>query len=382
MRILHTADWHVGRSIRGRSRAPEHRAVLQELLDACERESCDLVIVSGDLFENSVPSPEAEEIVYATLLGFVERQARVALIAGNHDNPLRLRAVAPLLKRAGAILSGTHLARPGDGGLVQVETRAGETARIALFPFLPKTQLFRSSDLMKAGAADLTQTYRQAYAQMVSVFTPHFAAETVNLATAHVMVDQAERAGGERDVHSIFDYSVPASIFNSPRLQYVALGHVHKCQPVPAGCPAWYPGSPLQLEFGDPDLEKHFLLIEVEAGLPAEVRQLAHKAGRRLRRVQGKLATLEQAGELYADDYLQVVLEEAPRPGLARLVREALPNAIDIRIAETAPGELEVNPMPEGPPEKLFEEFLREKGRLDDKLLTLFRELLEEVHET
>ena len=382
MRILHTADWHVGRSIRGRSRAPEHRAVLQELLDACERESCDLVIVSGDLFENSVPSPEAEEIVYATLLGFVERQARVALIAGNHDNPLRLRAVAPLLKRAGAILSSTHLARPDDGGLVEVKSRTGETARIALLPFLPKTQLIRSSDLMAAGAADLTQTYRQAYAQMVSLFTPHFSAQTVNLATAHVMVDQAERAGGERDVHSIFDYSVPASIFNSPRLQYVALGHVHKCQPVPAGCPAWYPGSPLQLEFGDPDMEKHFLLIEVEAGLPAEVRQLAHKAGRRLRRVQGKLATLEQAGELYADDYLQVILEEPPRPGLARLVREALPNAIDIRIAETAPGELEVNPMPEGPPEKLFEEFLREKGRLDNKLLTLFRELLEEVHET
>ena len=382
MRILHTSDWHVGRSIRGRSRASEHRAVHQELLDTCEKESCDLVIVSGDLFENSVPSPEAEEIVYATLLGFVERQARVVLIAGNHDNPRRLRAVAPLLKRAGAILSGTHLMQPDEGGMVEVETRAGETARIALFPFLPKTQLIRSSDLMEKGASDFTQTYRQAYSNLVSLFTPHFAADTINLATAHVMVDQAQRGGGERDVHSIFDYSVPASIFDSPRLQYVALGHVHKCQPVPAGCPAWYPGSPLQLEFGDPDLEKHFLLIEVEAGLPAEVRQLAHKAGRRLRRVQGKLATLETTRDLYSDDYLQVILEESHRPGLARMAREALPNAIDIRIAETTPSELEVNPLPEGPPEKLFEEFLREKGRLDKKLLVLFRELLEEVYET
>jgi exonuclease SbcD len=381
MKILHTADWHVGRSIRGRNRSAEQRAVLQELLDCCAREACDVVLVCGDLFENSVPSPEAEEIVYATLLGFAERGARVVLIAGNHDNPLRLSAVAPLLERAGSMLSGTHVQRPEQGGLVEITTRSGETARLALFPFVPKSQLIRSADLMAGQASNLTQTYRQVYAQMVALFVPHFAAGTVNLALAHVMIDQAERAGGERDVHSIFDYSVPASIFNAPRLQYVALGHVHKCQPVPSGCPAWYPGSPLQLEFGDPDLDKHYLLIDVEPGLPAEVRRGVHQAGRRLRRVQGKLETIEAGRELYGDDYLQVILEEAPRPGLGRLAREALPNAIDIRIVDPSPGSLDVTPLPEGPPEKLFEEFLRERGRLDDKLLALFRQLLEQLHE-
>lgn len=381
MRILHTADWHVGRSIRGQSRLDEHRDVLQELVAICRQKECDLVIISGDLFEHSVPSPEAEELVYATLLDFSEGGRPVLLIPGNHDNPRRLQAVAPLLERAGSILAVTHLCKPEEGGCLAVETRTGEPARVAMWPFLPKRQLIRSAEMMEQGA-DFTQTYRQAYSQLVNLFNDHFPSDCVNLAVAHVMVDRAERVGGERDVHSIFDYSIPASLFNLPRLQYVALGHVHKCQPVPAGCPGWYSGSTLQLEFGDPEPAKHCLIVDVEAGLPAEVRQLRLSSGRRLRRIQGKLDRLEASRDLYQDDYLQVILEDDPRPGLAREAREILPNAIDVRIVEAKAGAQDIDPLPEGPPEKLFEEFLREKGRHDELLIALFKQILEQVYET
>jgi exonuclease SbcD len=96
MRILHTADWHVGKTIRGLSRADEHRAVLDEIVGLATERSVDLVIVAGDLFDTASPTPEAEQIVYQALLGLRASGAQVVVIAGNHDNPNRLLAVAPL----------------------------------------------------------------------------------------------------------------------------------------------------------------------------------------------------------------------------------------------------------------------------------------------
>ena len=98
MKLLHTSDWHVGKAIRGASRADEHRDVLAEIAAVAEAESVDLVVVAGDLFDTSTPSPESEEIVYRALLALSRTGTTVAVIAGNHDNARRLRAVAPLLR--------------------------------------------------------------------------------------------------------------------------------------------------------------------------------------------------------------------------------------------------------------------------------------------
>ena len=95
MKILHTADWHVGKTLRGRSRAEEHEAVLDEIVALAQAEAVDLILVAGDQFDRAVPSPESEKIVYDALLRLAGTGARVVVIAGNHDNPRRLAAVRP-----------------------------------------------------------------------------------------------------------------------------------------------------------------------------------------------------------------------------------------------------------------------------------------------
>ena len=102
MKILHTADWHVGRTLRGRNRADEHRAVLDEIVAITRDAAVDLVLVAGDQFDRAVPTPESEEIVYDALLRLARTGAQVVVIAGNHDNPRRLTAVRPLLELANA----------------------------------------------------------------------------------------------------------------------------------------------------------------------------------------------------------------------------------------------------------------------------------------
>jgi exonuclease SbcD len=104
MKLLHTSDWHVGKSIRGASRAEEHTAVLAEIAGIAHREGVDLIVVAGDLFDSSTPAPESEEIVYRSLLALAKTGADVAVIAGNHDNARRLRAISPLLR-----LGNVHL---------------------------------------------------------------------------------------------------------------------------------------------------------------------------------------------------------------------------------------------------------------------------------
>ncbi|MET0577327.1 MAG: exonuclease subunit SbcD, partial [Ilumatobacteraceae bacterium] len=149
MKLLHTSDWHVGKAIRGVSRADEHRHVLAEVAAVAETESVDLVVVAGDLFDTSTPSPESEEIVYQALLALARTGATVAVIAGNHDNARRLRAVAPLL-RLGRVELVTEPTRPADGGVLDLVAGDGTAVQVAMLPFVSKRGIVRAADLMDA----------------------------------------------------------------------------------------------------------------------------------------------------------------------------------------------------------------------------------------
>ena len=109
MRILHTSDWHVGRTVRGRSRADEHRAVLDEIAGIAHEREVDLILVAGDQFDTGAPSAESEAIVYRALLDLAATGAHVVVLAGNHDNPRRWAAIRPLLE-----LGNVAPRRPGD----------------------------------------------------------------------------------------------------------------------------------------------------------------------------------------------------------------------------------------------------------------------------
>ena len=135
MRLLHTADWHVGRTIRGRSRADEHVAVLAEVAAVARAHEVDAVLVCGDIFDTAAPSPESEQIVYHALLDLASTGARVIVLAGNHDSDRRLQAVQPLLE-LGAVVTRPVFAEP-ETAVVEVPSRDGRQVMVvAPLPFL------------------------------------------------------------------------------------------------------------------------------------------------------------------------------------------------------------------------------------------------------
>lgn len=386
MKFLHTSDWHVGRTIRGRSRANEHRLVLAEIVDVAAREQVDLVIVAGDAFDTPAPSPEAEAIVYQTLLDLTDTGAEVVVLAGNHDNPRRWNAIHPLLAR-GHVHVAADVMAPDRGGVLDLDLRTGERVKIALIPFLNQRSIVKAAQLMERRADDHAQRYADRAGRIVRGLTQDFGPDTVNLVAAHLTVASGapELGGGERKAHTIFDYVVPPTVF-PPSVQYVALGHLHLPHRVPAACPVWYCGSPLALDFGEAErAHKSVLVVTAEPGLPAEVDDVALTQGKPLRTVRGTVEELRARADELEGAHLRVVLTEPERVGLADEVREQFPGAVDVRIArddDEDPSEdeqaWELDDFHRSPAD-LFAEYLDDQDATDPTLTGLFAELLEDV---
>ncbi|MEZ4651420.1 MAG: exonuclease SbcCD subunit D [Candidatus Eisenbacteria bacterium] len=378
MRILHTADWHVGRTIRGRDRADEHRAVLAEITSIAEERGADLVIVAGDLFDLAAPTAASERIVYEALLGLAKTGAEVVLIAGNHDSPQRLRAVKPLLESGCGVHVGATLSRPDAGGVRNLTLRTKERVSLGLLPFLSQRGIVKAVDLMERDAFEHAQSYTERVRTIVSLLADALEEDAVRILVGHLSVVGAAIGGGERSVHSGLDYMVPSTIF-PPTLHYTALGHFHRTQSIPAGCPVWYSGSPLSLDFGESEQEKSVLLIEATPSTPATIETVPLTAGRKLRTLRGALPALEAMVDDVGDDYLRVEVDEPYRPGLADEVRDLLPHAVDVRIKSAAaePSKADDLNLAQQSPEELFSEFLTERKKSNDDLRRVFKELLE-----
>ncbi|MGH9186659.1 MAG: exonuclease SbcCD subunit D [Acidimicrobiales bacterium] len=383
MRILHTADWHVGRQLRGRSRVDEHRAVLAEIAHAAGEHEVDLVLVVGDLFDTAAPTAESERIVYRALLDLAATGATVVVVAGNHDSFRRLDAVAPLLA-LGRVVTRPVFARPDDGGVVEIRSRDGRSnTLVACLPFLSQRYVVQADDLMAGDAADHNLAYGERIRRLVASLTAGFGADTVNLVAAHAMVTGGLLGGGERLAHTIFEYAVPAAAF-PPTANYVALGHLHRQQPIAGPCPIHYCGSPLQLDFGEGANDPGVLLVDAAPGRPARVTPLPLRAGRRLRTLAGTMSELaSQAGAAETgDDWLRVVVRERIRLGLVDCVRELFPHCVDILIEPPDAGGAQGAPAVTRAgrsPHDLFAAYLADQDIDDVRLLAGFDELLDDV---
>lgn len=380
MKLLHTGDWHVGKTLRGQSRADEHRAVLGEIAELAAAEAVDIVLVAGDLFDSASPSPEAEGIVYDTLLQLTEGGARVVVVAGNHDHPRRLQAVEPLLA-LGRVVVRPSVLPPRQGGVVEITSRSGELARVALLPWLSQRDVVKADQLMSEDGSGLTDLYRERANRIIAALASGFGPDSVNVLLGHLTVSGAQTGGGERTAQTIFDYWVDATAF-PPDAHYVALGHLHKPQKMPAGAPVHYCGSPLWLDFSDNDEHKVTLVVEAVPGAPAQVRPVPVGSGRRLRTLTGTLADLAPLCGTTGDDFLRVRVDEPARPGLSDEVREMFPNAVDVMVSpsETTTGSGERRTAPSGDPRALFVEYLTEKNAADERTIELFDRLLEETY--
>lgn len=397
MRIAHTSDWHAGRVFRQVPRLPEMEQILERFGDDLEHENVDLLLVSGDVFDTGAPSARAEGLVFSFFKRVGRAGIRTVVIAGNHDNAARMEAWGRLAELVNVTVVDRPRTRAG-GGLVEVQTRAGERALVAAVPFASPRLFVSALDMAMgtesssgervAGDTVARRSYADGLAGVVSHLAEGFAPDAVNLLMLHTHLVGAAFSGSERQVHLGSDWAaVPEAI--PGRAQYVALGHLHRSQRVEAApAPTFYSGSPLQLDFGEVGEEKSWRLVELRAGQPADVEQVPYRGGRRLVRITADLPALQaDAARLSADDALLWVRVPMllPEPELNARVRQLLPNAVRVEAvlggASPAPGE--DRPPPGASEREMFRAFYRSRkgGEPPEALLDAFNALLHSSQE-
>jgi DNA repair protein SbcD/Mre11 len=383
VKILHTADWHVGKILKNQPRFDEHQAVLAELVRLAGAEDVDMVIVAGDLFESSVPSPQAQSLVMGTLLRLAENGRQVIAFAGNHDNPELIDKVyRPVLGRLGVHVIGRPKS-PRNGGTVTVTTRNKEQATVAVLPFVSYRFAVRAAEAVLHDTAQHSLDYAGHVRRIVEALSEGFVPDAVNIVTAHATLLGGRRGGGEREVQTLLGYELPAQVFPASA-HYAALGHLHRYQEIDGPCPIAYSGSPLALDFGEEGNQAVALVVTATAGSRAHVRAVPVTGGRQLRTLRGTLDQVIAEGELAGEAYLRVVLTQQTSAGIGDLIRDKLPNVLDVQLAEEfrprrsaggAGSRLDRSPV------ELFNDFLKEQQVSDDRLSTMFAELLDEVAE-
>ncbi|HWN35552.1 MAG TPA: exonuclease SbcCD subunit D [Pseudonocardia sp.] len=383
MRFLHTSDWHVGKTLKGRSRLDEQRDVLREIVQIARAEQPDAVLIAGDLYDSAAPSAGAQRLVVDALMALARTGAEVLAIAGNHDHAATLDAYRALAGAAGITLLGA--VRPADrGGVVRFAARStGEPVTVAALPFLSQRYAVKAAELVGQTPAQNAGGYDQLVRDVLGTLTAEFADDSVNLVMAHLTVTGGAFGGGERAAQSIFEYHVPASIF-PPEAHYVALGHLHRRQALPAPCPVHYCGAPLAVDFGEQDNTSVVCLVEAAPGLPAKVTDIPITAGRRLRTLRGSVAELAALADQVGEDYLRVWVREPSRAGLRDEVLDLLPNALEVRIdpefaAPVSGSRPAAGPGVERTPGELFADFLATRSVADPRVEALFARLHDKV---
>lgn len=287
MKILHSSDWHLGKCLEGQSRLPEQEQFLEDFIRIVEENEIDVVMISGDIYDNGNPPAKAEQMFYDTLKRISKKGERlIVVIAGNHDSPERLTAARPLAMEHGIIMAGTpktivpegvygqhKVIRSGEG-FVEVEVH-GERAVILLIPFPSEKRLNEFLYDTMSEEEDKQQSYNERIKELFGQLEQEFREDTINLVISHIFASGVEETGSERSLTLGGSYLADSSCFPE-RAQYIALGHIHRMQTVPGtGKRARYSGSPIHFNRKEIPYEKKLLIIEVSAGESAEISEVS-----------------------------------------------------------------------------------------------------------
>ena len=289
MRILHTGDWHLGKNLEGASRMDEQELFLNDFVDIVEKNKVDLVIIAGDVYDNSNPPARAEKMFYDTLKKLSKNGERLILvIAGNHDNPERLVAAGPLAMEHGIIMSGTpktviqcgeygqHKVINSGEGFIEVEIN-NEKAVILTVSYPSEKRLNEVLYGEMDSDEDRVKTYGERIKSLFDSLEKNYRSDTINLVVSHLFAMGSEEGWSERSIQLGGSYIVNGSCFPK-EAQYIALGHVHKPQIVPGtNKKARYSGSPLHYNKKEINITKKCFIIDVKANEECVVNEIELK---------------------------------------------------------------------------------------------------------
>lgn len=278
MRILHTADWHLGRSLEGRSRLAEQAQFIDELVKIVEEEKVDAILMAGDAFDTVNPPAAAEQLFYDGLSRLSDKGKRpIIVIAGNHDNPDRLSAASPLAGN-----HAIHLIGYPSHEVLKVDVPHAQQQMIVAALAYPSEARLEQVLSETHDEVLLRNKYDERICELFSIMSKQFQPNTVNMAMSHIHVAGGSTSDSERPIEVGGAYTVAATSMPEAA-QYVALGHLHRPQNIKrASTLTRYSGSPLAYSFSEIGYAKSVTILEANPGQPVEMREIPLSSGKPL----------------------------------------------------------------------------------------------------
>lgn len=399
MKILHTADWHIGKKLHSYELSEDFDRFINWLCDCVQKEQVDVLLISGDCFDLANPSSAARNQYYESLVKLKKHVHQIVITGGNHDSPAVLNAPKELMKALNLEVIG-GLPDEIEEALVPLKNRDNKTeAVVAAIPFLRHPDLRKDGKLLKT-YEDRLEALRQGISSVFAAAAEKCQENYPNLpalAMGHLYAAGTELSDSERDIQIGNQAAVRASAFGD-YFDYVALGHIHKPQQVSAAQPVFYSGSPLPLSFSERQDDKRVLLIDTENGwapksIPIPSFRKLLKITGDLPKLENKLSALpENEGldnlievELREENYqvkrihdLEGLVSGFERPGYKIVKHRA---QFDNQLSGTGEIFEEQVSLEELKPQKVFEERLNQEEFSKDECQELeaaFLELLED----
>lgn len=302
MRILHTSDWHLGRSFHREGMLGHQAAYVDHLLEVVASERVDLVVVAGDVYDRALPHVDAVRLADDALARLAASRAKVVLTSGNHDSAQRLGFSSRLIDAAGVFIR-TDAATVGTPVLLDDEH--GQVA-VHGIPYLDPDAVREPWGLTaRSHEAALTEAMRRVRADLAG-------RRARSVVLAHAFVAGAEPSDSERDISVGGVSLVPTSVFDG--VDYTALGHLHGRHTLTES--VRYSGSPLAYSFSEATHVKGSWLVELGASGVVSAEFVEAPVPRPLARIRGTLADLlaDQRLEVHAGAWVQATLTDDVRP--------------------------------------------------------------------
>ncbi|MCT2593984.1 exonuclease SbcCD subunit D [Streptomyces sp. N2-109] len=304
MRILHTSDWHLGRSFHRVSLLDAQRVFLEHLVATAEEQRVDAVLVAGDIHDRAVPPLAAVELFDDALHRLAALGVPTVMISGNHDSARRLGVASGLIEKAGVHL---RTAPEGCGSPVVLSDAHGDVAVYGL-PYLEPA-------LVQPVLAAEQRSHIAVLEAAMGRVRADLAARpegTRSVVLAHAFVTGGEVSDSERDITVGGVAAVPAAVFDG--VDYAALGHLHGCQTITER--VRYSGSPLAYSFSETRQRKSMWLVDLDARGTVQAERLDCPVPRPLARIRGTLEELLEApeNERHTDSWVEATLTDPHRP--------------------------------------------------------------------
>ncbi|MEM9547593.1 MAG: exonuclease subunit SbcD [Bacteroidota bacterium] len=303
MKILHTADWHIGKVLLKQSLVPELEMFLDWLIKFIKREEIDVLLVSGDIFDIANPSVKDREVYYRFLSRLIGLNIQVIITGGNHDSVGLIDAPQEILKHIRISVVGGAKKELQDE-LIEIKGKEGEIELIAAaVPFLRDKDLrnLYSDKEFESRTEALQFGIQQHYNKLAELISSSYP-DVPALAMGHLYAKGASTSDSERDIHIGNAAAVESSIFPD-RFGYVALGHIHRPQIIGGNLNIRYSGSPIALSFSEKEDKKCVLVVELKEGkfLAPEVIEVPKM--RQLLKMSGTFDEVCEKLEVYAPEF-------------------------------------------------------------------------------